>query len=611
MRKFLLTLILAVACFAQNRVRGSSDNDQITATVRGTDGFIYATGVTNSPDFPTTIETASRPAQDDYRPFVLKLDSAGKVIYSTLIEAPSASSRSITVNSKGEVLIGGQSVELGPVRFPQTPGAVAIDGVNTGFLVKLNAAGRMVLAIRGLGNGPVAFDGNDNIYVAGSAYGDTPILPTASAFQSTHANQACGGTGFVGFACSYQYVAKISADGAKLLYSTFITGAYGASPSALLIDPEGNALVAGTTNSPDYPVTEGSFQTQYRVAKPPPPRSSFRPSIYPPPPSGYLTKLNAGGTALIWSTYFSGTGAETIRNLRLSPDGGLFFAGQSASRDLPFSMGLPEGCPLGIYSPDIPYIAGLSADGKSSSGSRYVYDIDPYQETRIRVRPDGTAQILIGEAPAVDLETGASYLCMVDSADLSQLSAVAPGQLVTLFGQFTDGVSVRVGEVPAQLLFSSAEQINFQVPLTTISAGELTVSAANGSTGRRPFDWVGRAPSVFLDLSHPLTIIASCREYSFSPGYDAIVRNEDGSLNDCENPAPKGSIVTFYLNGLGATAPVVTFSYGGELDGLELESSGVWRMRVRLAANTRSGSLTPLIDGASLRYPSLAVWIAP
>jgi uncharacterized protein (TIGR03437 family) len=604
--------VAVVTASAQTRFVGSGQ-DQVTASVRGADGLVYVTGVTNSPDFPATIEPVSRPTAQEYRPFVAKLSARGEVIYSTLLDAPGASARWMAVNAKGEVLISGQSVELGAVQFPLTPGAVGDGGANTGFLLKLDATGAKVLVgIRGYGQGPVAYDADDNIYVAGAAYGENRIGPTPGAFQATHESRACGGSGFLGIGCFYQYVAKISPDGTKLLYSTFLTGSYGAQAAGLMVDGAGNALVAGRTNSPDYPVTAGSFQPDYRAANPPPPPSSFRPSLTPPPVSGYVTKLNATGTGLLWSTYLSGTGADEVSRLQLMPNGDLFLTGASASYDLPASRGLPRACPLSLY-PEIPFIAQLKSDGNSLMGSQYVY-LDAYAPVTVRARPDGTAEMIEGAWPELNT-VAAPYICLVDSADNSRLEQVAPGQLVTLFGDDLGGVTkVTFGGLAGTLLYTSANQINVRVPEELSRGGVLQAVGARANT--RPVGFVERAPSVFLDLTRPVTALATCRGSSFSPGYAAVMRNEDGSLNSCENPAVRGSVVTVFLNGLGQSAPVVTLESGGGAKVVAVEPdpdspSGVWRMRVQLAPNAGSGSITPVIDGARLRYGYLAVWVAP
>jgi len=248
--RFLLAAFTPVLVLpAQTPITGSGD-DRIIASVRGGDGHIYATGVTNSPNFPSTTEPSSRPSAEDYRPFVLKLNQQGEVLYSTLIPAPRSTPRSIAVNAKGEALIAGLSVELRELSFPVTPGAVGEGGEVTGFIIKLDATGSKIqVGIRGYRLRPVAYDSDDNIYVASAANGASQIRPTPGAFQTNYENRACAGTAFVAILCSYQYVAKISPDGMRLLYATFLTGTFGAQPSALLIDEAGNALVAGSTNS--------------------------------------------------------------------------------------------------------------------------------------------------------------------------------------------------------------------------------------------------------------------------------------------------------------------------------------------------------------------------
>ena len=124
------------------------------------------------------------------------------------------------------------------------------------------------------------------------AFGCQRLLPSG-AFQPTHAARFCltlgSGPGGVGGSesCRYQYIAKLNPAGTAL-WATYVTGTYGA-------------------------VTPGVFQPAYAAAASPfpaPPGSTYS---GPPPASGYVTKVSAGGTALIWSTYFGGTyGAGTV-----------------------------------------------------------------------------------------------------------------------------------------------------------------------------------------------------------------------------------------------------------------------------------------------------------
>jgi uncharacterized protein (TIGR03437 family) len=425
----------------------------------------------------------------------------------------------------------------------------------------------------------------------------------------------------LGIACSYQYVAKISPDGTKLLYSTFVTGTFGATPSALIIDSAGNALIAGITNSSDYPVTPDAYQTAYRVTNTPRVTPiGPHPPHYPPPSTGYITKLNFDGTGPVWSTFFSGTGSESITGLRLDMQNRIIITGRSGSSDLPGAQSVPTGC-TPEFGRELPYVAQLSADATTLIASRYVYGLDSGAPPRLALRPDGTPVIAGGNGlKPIDLAASRPLACITDPADNFRISQAAPGQLITVFGDSfgEGGVTISMDGIAAPLLYTSPQQINAQVPLEL--AGHdvvtLTVQSAGGSSMSRPLRIVPRAPSAFLILQdfQPGNPVFSCNGAGFSPAYPPVARNEDGSLNSCSNPAAPGSIITFYLNGLGATTPSASLRYpqSGTIFAVEQDPdspSGVWRMRVQLPPYASSGSFEPLIEGVPLREAYLGVWV--
>ncbi len=604
-------------------VTSGSGSDSISYLAFGPDGSIYATGTTSSTDFPVTVPVGSLPSKDSPRAFVEKLDQTGKVQYATLIGGTNTYGNAIAVNGNGEALVSGQLVDLSLNNFQTTPGAVVGNSdPNTGFLVKLDATGaKTLVAIRGFGLGPVAYDASGNIFVTGAAYGSAEISATPGAFQTSHTVQGCGGTAFVGVACFYQYVAKINADGTRLFYSTLVTGSFGAAPSGLVVDAAGNALIAGSTNSKDYPVTAGAYQTTYRVtAQPPLSLPTPHPVIVPPPSTGYITKLNANGTGLVWSTFFSGTGSETITGFRLDSQNRITITGLSGSRDLPGAQSIPDGC-APVYGRPLHYVAQLNADGTSLIASRYIYGLDPGVGSSIALRPDGTPVIAAGESfKPIDFAASTPLACTMDPADYTLINHPAPGELITLFGDNFggDGVHVMFNGVPAPLLYSSAQQINTQVPpeLAGQDVVTLTVQPADGTALSRPIRLVPRAPSAFLvpQIVNRLNPALECNGFGFSPGYAALISNEDGSVNSCDNPAAGGSAVTFYLNGLGVSTPDVTLTYPGYGAILAVEPEpgldfGVWRMVFQLPANASSGSIEPLIDGVPLREAFLGIFV--
>jgi uncharacterized protein (TIGR03437 family) len=479
--------------------------------------------------------------------------------------------------------------------------------------MKLNRSGTEALtAIRGFGQGPVAYDGSGNLYVAGTVWGPAEVPVSEGAFQTTHEFRICGGGFRLIVPCSYQYAAKISPDGTKLLYSTYVTGAFGAVPSAIAVDAEGNVTVAGTSNSNDYPVSAGAFQTEYRAS------NARTAPIQVPASTGYVTKVNADGTGLVWSTYFGGTGSESVSALRVAPDGSLVIAGLAGSRDLPGAQFVPKGCEPGVTAE--PYVVRLNADGSALAGSRYVWGFESGFGPSLALRPDGTPVIADRESLAdVDLAAPTPLACVTDPADSARINHVAPGELITLYGEDfgEEAATVSIDGAAAPLLYTSRERINAQVPaeLADRDVVQLRVVTSGGEVLERPLRMVARAPSAFLDLEKvdPARPGVSCRGASYSPAYPPIARNEDGSLNSCETPAAPGSVVTLYLNGVGLAPTAGSLQYpAGTVLGLEPDPDsppGVWRLRVRLPPTGSSGPLYPLIDGVPVRPSSLAIWV--
>lgn len=104
-----------------------------------------------------------------------------------------------------------------------------------------------------------------------------------------------------------------------LSYSTYFGSSLGQDYIAgLALDPAGNAYIAGSTGSENFPVTPGSFQDK---------RKGFE--------SAFVTKLNASGTAILYSTYLGGSNYETGSGIAVDPAGNAYVTGSSGSVDFP------------------------------------------------------------------------------------------------------------------------------------------------------------------------------------------------------------------------------------------------------------------------------------
>jgi len=164
----------------------------------------------------------------------------------------------------------------------------------------------------------------------------------------------------------------------------------------------------------------------------------------------------------------------------------------------------------------------------------------------------------------VQLAPTVSAGTIVNTASLSSPGIVAPGELITIFGAGVGpstpvtapsgalpttlgGTTVTINGAPAPIAYTSALITNIQVP-TTVTPGstanlQVIVNGLGGAIV--PLSVVGAVPGIYTATA---TI----------GGAGAIKAvNQDGSLNSKLKPAARGSVISLYVNGLGAVSPAV------------------------------------------------------
>jgi uncharacterized protein (TIGR03437 family) len=167
---------------------------------------------------------------------------------------------------------------------------------------------------------------------------------------------------------------------------------------------------------------------------------------------------------------------------------------------------------------------------------------------------------------------------VTDPADNAQLRNVAPGELVTLFGadlapaaanipaggvaQSSNTFGVFFNGIPAPVLYSSAQQINVQVPFkiagsSTVQMQVVSSQITNPVSETRTLGVVDQQPAIFLSPAAFESLLPAWTPCGTSQsfGQAALALNADGSLNSCTNPASAGSVVTVFLNGYGVVTP--------------------------------------------------------
>jgi photosystem II stability/assembly factor-like uncharacterized protein len=112
------------------------------------------------------------------------------------------------------------------------------------------------------------------------------------------------------------FVSKLNQDGSMLLYSTYIGGDSSDSCSDIAVDAFGNAYVAGTTSSTNFPTVNSS-----RI------HSGFG--------DAFVFKLSSTGTMLIYSTYIGGSGVDSGIGIAIDSGGNAYVVGNTTSTDFP------------------------------------------------------------------------------------------------------------------------------------------------------------------------------------------------------------------------------------------------------------------------------------
>jgi hypothetical protein len=157
----------------------------------------------------------------------------------------------------------------------------------------------------------IAVDSQGNTYIAGNT--NSLNYPTANPYQTSNP-----------FRRPSAFITKINAAGTALVYSTYLngTGNSGGGSSegdGIAVDPSGNAYIIGGTTAPDFPLMN-PFQTSGFI---------------------FVTKLNAAGNALVYSTRFGGTNGTTDlgRGIAVDSSGNAYITGQAGSTDFPTTPG--------------------------------------------------------------------------------------------------------------------------------------------------------------------------------------------------------------------------------------------------------------------------------
>lgn len=234
---------------------GGWNGDLARSIARASDGRIYVTGQTAvNNNFPTLNALQAAPGGGTWKGFVAGFSSDGVLLFSTYLGgAGDEDVRETVVDSSGDVYVAGTTTSS---NFPMMhPFQGTFTGSSDGFVTKISHDGSSIIYSTLLGGSKenaiygVGVDGSGNMYVGG--YTSSVDFPIQDAFQSSYAGGAYDA-----------FVASLTADGTALRYSSYLGGTGDDYTHAIAVDAQGNAYVAGYTNSTDFP-TANPFQQSF------------------------------------------------------------------------------------------------------------------------------------------------------------------------------------------------------------------------------------------------------------------------------------------------------------------------------------------------------------
>jgi uncharacterized protein (TIGR03437 family) len=482
---------------------GGEMDDRGSAITVDSAGNAYVAGMTMSRKFPVTDGAFQRTYGGEggmpVHPmvgkavmlfgdaFVAKLNPAGSALsFCTYLGGNQEdAATSIAVDSSGFVYVAGGT--LSP-NFPVTTGVVQtkfagygtpgkdIFRLGDGFVAKLRPDGSALVQSTFLGGSRddsilgLALDSSGNIYVAGFTVStDFPI--TTGAYQTAYRGNTPSTVNELIYGDAF--VTKLNPTMSTLVYSTYLGGTQDDAVWSIAVDLGGNAFVAGTTQSRDFPVSADALQATFGGEGGEPGIQAFG--------DAFVAGLSANGQKLVYSTYLGGRDADGAAAIVLDNAGNGYVAGVTFSSNFTTTAGAFQRTMAGGdynvgYPPGDVFVAKFAS---------------LFQPPMITV---SAASFILGAALAADsLVTGYGQ-------GLASATEVATSQpLPTTLG----GTSIKVKdsggtERLAALWFASPGQINYLVPTGT-ATGLASVTVVNQAqtvaTGTLQIDSV--APGLF------------------------------------------------------------------------------------------------------------------
>ena len=527
---------------------GTSGNDYVNGLALDSSGNIYATGGEYSSDFPTL-----NSLQTTGSAFVAEIAAGGaSLIYSTRVGGTNGDySNGIALDAANNAYIAGNTyssdfVLKNPIQSTST------DPYGNGFAAEVAAGGTSLVYatyIRGTG----ACDGNNNclgdylntlaadragnLYIAGATA--SYDFPTVNAIQTYDHNGTSGWPNPYGpdlpQGTTTGFVSKIQPGGGAFVFSTYLGGSgqcyfpmnnqefgnpypvcSGDSANSITVDSLGNALVAGTAASGNFPLYHPYRSSGGAVS------------------TGFISAIKSDGSAFLWSTYFGGSGecpwtapdpygveyqncfGDGIASIALDPLDNVYVTGYTASPDYPTLYPFQTKSLDTDYGANTPFVASLKADGQSLVYSSYLGG--SAQDSARKIVADAAGDAFVsGVAVSADFPT---YMAIqgknrgnspfITKISLAKSPALRP-VIAPAAGTYSTPQSVKItGGTPGTIYYT----LDGSTPTNTSPRYTGPIAVRTPETVKATTYATGYAPSVVVSAAYDIKLPAAAPVFS-------------------------------------------------------------------------------------------------
>ena len=359
-----------------------------------------------------------------------------------------------------------------------------------------------------------------------------------------------------------RFAAKLKADGSGFAYITYFAPGFSGNVASLAIDSAGDAWMAGSTSSPNFPITPNAFQKTFN--------GGFCAGAGTPNAilcaDGFIFALNPSGDAPEYGTFLGGSGTDAINGIAIAADGTIWAAGTTESADFPMTSSAFQSK---LNGPQDAFLTHL--DPKTPTLLYSTYFGGSGHEIAAGIAMDAQGGIYIGgatDSPDLPVSAGALQPAYGGGTDafFAKFDGATPKPVFTTFwggpnGDFPNALAAD----PAGNLYAAVETLQFPITLGAPTAGSFALQSSLmkiDSTGGKVI-WSNQSVAIVQALA----VDSHGRVSVLGPSPRPVLT--PNALNTC----PSGPGGTFLLQ-LEADGKTVRYGSGVPATSFALDSSG-------------------------------------